>query len=229
MSRILKRGRQASSLGIALVLSVSCGCSDVSNRRRTISHADGVRPKDAAVSNTQDASALSNVGSACSSSSSCRAPSTQSEPICMLSVDPAASVQANLAAIWELLAGTIPDGGVKLDLDGGERLVRQDLSVELPGGYCSAMCRTEQDCGRGGACVGPTALVSGFGLADAGVASFIDELGVCLEPCDRDADCREGEGYVCRGAAEGLLPDAWLRIAAGSTELHPPYHCLPPR
>jgi hypothetical protein len=52
--------------------------------------------------------------------------------------------------------------------------------IEFPGGYCSADCTTDDDCGEGATCYS----AGGF-------------LTLCLKDCTSDSDCRESEGYGC--------------------------------
>jgi hypothetical protein len=52
--------------------------------------------------------------------------------------------------------------------------------ITFPGGYCSAVCTSDMDCGTGGACVN---------LADLG--------RYCLKRCTSAGDCRTSEGYAC--------------------------------
>ncbi len=54
--------------------------------------------------------------------------------------------------------------------------------IEYPGGYCTADCLTDDDCGDGALCVGS-----------------MGGMAICLVTCVTNADCREDEGYVCRG------------------------------
>jgi hypothetical protein len=50
----------------------------------------------------------------------------------------------------------------------------------LPGGYCSAVCQTAEDCGPGGSC---------WNLGQPEM--------VCLKDCTESSQCREGDGYIC--------------------------------
>jgi hypothetical protein len=52
--------------------------------------------------------------------------------------------------------------------------------ITFPGGYCSAVCTSDADCGPEGACVN---------LSDLG--------RYCLKRCTSGADCRTSEGYDC--------------------------------
>lgn len=55
-------------------------------------------------------------------------------------------------------------------------------SLPAPGGYCTATCASDADCGAGGACI--ITLANGGGL-------------VCLDICTSVSDCRDG--YECDG------------------------------
>lgn len=56
--------------------------------------------------------------------------------------------------------------------------------ITFPGGYCSADCTSDDDCGPDGDCI------------DAVIMSL------CLKTCTSGSDCRESEGYTC-----DALPD----------------------
>jgi len=52
--------------------------------------------------------------------------------------------------------------------------------ITFPGGYCSAVCTSDMDCGTGGACVN------------------LNDLGrYCLKRCTSAGDCRTSESYGC--------------------------------
>jgi hypothetical protein len=51
------------------------------------------------------------------------------------------------------------------------------FTTELPGGYCSGACQSDDDCPRGSGC------------------DFV--LGACLQECTRNTQCRANEGYTC--------------------------------
>ncbi|MBW2260516.1 MAG: hypothetical protein JRG91_00975 [Deltaproteobacteria bacterium] len=52
--------------------------------------------------------------------------------------------------------------------------------ITFPGGYCSAVCTSDMDCGTGGACVN------------------LNDLGrYCLKRCTSAGDCRTSESYTC--------------------------------
>jgi hypothetical protein len=60
--------------------------------------------------------------------------------------------------------------------------------MEAPGGYCSAVCMTNADCGEEGACSGAFAGIGGIGATS----------GRCLKSCSTASDCRDG--YRCVNA-----------------------------
>jgi len=62
-----------------------------------------------------------------------------------------------------------------------------ELYCELvfEGGYCTASCASGIACPQGSVC---------FCLSESGQAC---DYSICLEQCETDADCREGEGYIC--------------------------------
>jgi len=52
--------------------------------------------------------------------------------------------------------------------------------ISFPGGYCSADCTSDTDCGTIGDCV-----------------DFYGYGSYCLRPCTAPSDCRTSEGYSC--------------------------------
>jgi hypothetical protein len=48
--------------------------------------------------------------------------------------------------------------------------------VPFPGGYCTAWCGSDSECGTGAGCA----------------------VGQCFRECTHDSECRTSEGYVCR-------------------------------
>jgi hypothetical protein len=74
---------------------------------------------------------------------------------------------------------------------GGGMCATQIAGIDLtgtltaaPGGYCTATCMVDPDCGEGGACI----------LTLSGAAAV---TGECFATCTENADCRDG--YVCGG------------------------------
>ena len=51
--------------------------------------------------------------------------------------------------------------------------------ARFPGGYCSAYCSSDRECGLEGECVD------------------VIFITLCLRTCDYDEDCRTSEGYAC--------------------------------
>lgn len=89
----------------------------------------------------------------------------------------------------------------------------QQLTVDLPGGYCtsSASCLSVASCGHGGACFAPLAGLDSVGLSNLQSAhpeisvAKLAGLGICLDPCRTNANCRTSEGYVCARPLEAFL------------------------
>jgi hypothetical protein len=59
--------------------------------------------------------------------------------------------------------------------------------VDLPGGYCSAVCTSDSDCGPLGACV-----------------DFYGSASYCMRECSEPYECRVAEGYSCSELPGGL-------------------------
>jgi hypothetical protein len=162
-----------------------------------------------------------NVGQPCrSGQDSCRAPSGGR---CLDQVDPAAAL---IGLLEPLLDFFDEDAGSARDEDAGVRPapIPADLVVETPGGYCSAPCTGDDECGAGGACLSALSLWRSFAPDQAMQGGgFVAEPGVCLEPCDRTSDCRQAEGYVCRSPLQNLIS-----INGWPLPLDRPLFCLPP-
>lgn len=106
-------------------------------------------------------------------------------------------------------------------------LPRLAAGLELPGGYCSAICELSSDCGARGHCVraeAEEALAQGPGAAF--VPSFPQS---CLQTCSDTSDCRSAEGYECVSVL-ALFPqqvrDA-VSAAIDASALAPTRYCLP--
>lgn len=104
--------------------------------------------------------------------------------------------------------------------------------ITFPGGYCSATCKDNKECGSSGECpVGESlkALPS-FGGFD--ISSLIPSN--CFVRCQADSECRTGEGYRCATILSALSMGAALNIAGLdiSALLTGPIkdnkYCLPP-
>jgi hypothetical protein len=52
--------------------------------------------------------------------------------------------------------------------------------LSFPGGYCSANCTSDSDCGTGGECV-----------------DLFGYMAYCLKTCTSPGECRTTEGYTC--------------------------------
>ncbi len=78
------------------------------------------------------------------------------------------------------------------DPGGGSDWVCLDSPTNtFPGGFCSAMCETSEDCPQGSGCFG-------IDTAEAGG-------NYCAVACGSDTDCRESDGYSCQSIQTGLL------------------------
>jgi len=53
--------------------------------------------------------------------------------------------------------------------------------VEFPGGYCSADCTSDADCGD----------------TDEGTCLNLYIMTMCIKNCTESSECRESEGYTC--------------------------------
>lgn len=109
--------------------------------------------------------------------------------------------------------------------------------VSFPGGYCSAQCGNNNECGADGECPVGESLKDFIGiplLSPQALANFVPSH--CYQPCSSNADCREGEGYRCativnalsEGAGGGLV---FLGINVGQLLTGPiqeKTYCLPP-
>lgn len=157
-----------------------------------------------------------NVGAACARDADCVGPKA---PRCEERIDPGATVEGVLLVTEDLFGSGVDDGGVWPTVS--------DLEVAVPGGYCSGACVNDADCGDGAACFGLAPLLALFGLLpDGGMpGGFFSDSGICLQPCDRDGDCRELEGHVCRDGLAGAPP---LPEISGVPTLTPFTVCLPP-
>ena len=182
-----------------------------------------------------------NAGDACESADDCEAPAGGE---CLDEIDPFAP----FASIIALLSGLAGSGALPIDggFDAGALpdVSMIDLTVEAKGGYCSAECTEDADCGIGSACLsfeaiaGP--LLEAFGMGGGG--GILEGIlggggGICLKPCTADGDCREDDGYMCRGPFDGIdlglagadagVPDGGIAGGLGGI-LPMPLFCLPP-
>jgi hypothetical protein len=66
-------------------------------------------------------------------------------------------------------------------------------TIDLPGGYCTAMCTASAECGRDGVCVRP----------------ILAGPGYCMRRCTSARECRTAEGYACR-----MVPGASTTVCA---------------
>lgn len=79
---------------------------------------------------------------------------------------------------------------VPLDLTPNAR-----LTVTYPGGFCSAQCKADADCGSAGGC--PVAeYLSLINAVVPGQQDLVAKLSICVPKCNAQSDCRDG--YVCQ-------------------------------
>ena len=106
------------------------------------------------------------------------------------------------------------------------------LSIDLPGGYCTASCTRSAECGSGGGCPLRDLSAEIPGIGDV-ISSMVPLASTCWDRCSRvgSADpCRAG--YVCRSIRD-LVPPMLLEgsLGIGLLLLGPasitPY-CMPP-
>ncbi len=93
-------------------------------------------------------------------------------------------------------------------VDGGRpgAALFRGFTIPFPGGYCSNTlensCTSDADCGTSAGCFRPFEGVSSQvidnlnKLVPFDVHAFAG-VGLCLEPCTSDSQCRTGEGYTC--------------------------------
>ena len=106
------------------------------------------------------------------------------------------------------------------------------LSIDLPGGYCTASCTRSAECSSGGGCPLGDLSAEVPGLGDV-IASMVPLASTCWDKCSRAAGvdpCRTG--YVCRSIRD-LVPPMLLEGSRGigllllSPAATTPY-CMPP-
>lgn len=92
--------------------------------------------------------------------------------------------------------GAAPFGGMcskDADCSGtGARCLTNVLSLPIPGGYCTASCKTDRQCGTGAAC--PFAAMVDLAKSFLPDAGFVESLSVCMKKCTSATDCRAGYG-----------------------------------
>ena len=137
------------------------------------------------------------VGGPCDTAEECPGPGT---PVCLTEYMPVAPL------IYE-------------DADPANAATYESIGLLFPGKACSTdgSCRTDADCGDGGACFWPLEEVEQSTLDDLiGLELPFDinefkNASLCLAPCESDCDCREG--YIC-GRPIGDL----ISLVPGSSE-----------
>ncbi len=102
---------------------------------------------------------------------------------CAAKADCGTDAKANCATT--LTGGTLPG------LIAGFLPIELDLSMEAPGGYCTASCTKDAQCGEGAVCFGVLPI------------DLIPTTGECRPTCSNNDDCRDG--YECAALdASGL-------------------------
>jgi len=135
--------------------------------------------------------------------------------------------QVDLSRLATLAAGV---GGV------GPAAGQNIPPVLFPGGYCSALCTSNDDCNPGAGCGVRELLDLTNQLLGSGAAGGLDLPleaipAQCLDRCSRATDCRDG--YVCDsliGAATSLAGEAGAGVAPDGLGLLLalfPRYCLP--
>ncbi|MFM2419191.1 MAG: hypothetical protein RL385_3914 [Pseudomonadota bacterium] len=161
----------------------------------------------------------------------------------------AASTDSGLDAVAdaavEVIVGKVRSAGaacsVKSPCEGERAQCLSDIAfpggafmLAFEGGYCSAQCTSDVECraagqDEGGACPFGMLAASQNPLLDS-VRSNIEPLSICLQTCEREADCRGGD-YRCATAAEAIgavLPAELRPLAAVAGGLLPQSkYCLP--
>jgi hypothetical protein len=88
-------------------------------------------------------------------------------------------------------------------------------SIPLPGGYCTAACTADAECGPGGGCpiAETTSKLSIPGLDLKSIQALFPIPSSCLDRCDPRAanDCRDG--YTCLSVRE-VIPQEFRPFAA---------------
>lgn len=108
----------------------------------------------------------------------------------------------------------------------------KELVMPFPNGYCATTienpCPNDAACGAGAGCFRGLDGVDKALLADLdkqktsdGMHPFLpfstvafSDVGICLEPCASDAECRQSEGYTCAvpmGTLIGVINPAYTR------------------
>ncbi len=107
-----------------------------------------------------------------------------------------------------------------------------ELVMPFPNGYCATTiensCKSDADCGVGAGCFRGLDGVDKAVLADLDMQKTADgmhpflpfstvafaDVGICLEPCSTNADCRQSEGYTCAvpmGTLIGVINSSYTR------------------
>jgi hypothetical protein len=93
----------------------------------------------------------------------------------------------------------------------------------FPGGYCTAICANDSECGDGARCPLAPALSNPLLTVFAGaLAPQIRMMSYCLQTCEGEADCRSAAGYRCAGPSEIFPGAAQLGVDVSQR------YCIPP-
>lgn len=101
-------------------------------------------------------------------------------------------------------------------------------AISFPGGYCSASCQANIECGAGAECPVAESLKA-FPIPNLG--SFIPSD--CYKTCQTDADCRMGDKYRCSTIVAALTPAGGTGTGIDITQflsgpIKTSLYCLPP-
>ncbi|HVZ32693.1 MAG TPA: hypothetical protein VG963_09725 [Polyangiaceae bacterium] len=98
------------------------------------------------------------------------------------------------------------------------------LGTDYPGGYCSAACMADDECGTNGAC--PVAQLNTLPLVGTFVAGLLPEN--CLLKCDKSQSSACRTGYNCQSLDDALGAAASLIGGFLPANLTSQPYCLPP-
>lgn len=138
----------------------------------------------------------------------------------------AAPVVSRGVQITNLGAACTANSSCTASNGGRVECVTELLNIDIPGGFCTADCRLDDECGTNGRCPGATVLQGLSGLADF-IAPIIS--GIIPQQCVRECDPRESDPCGRTGFTCGKVPvPAQIAAFVGTIpELNRNY-CLPP-
>lgn len=109
-------------------------------------------------------------------------------------------------------------------------------AIAFPGGYCSATCQANIECGTGGECPVGESLKNSPIPIPGGASGLIPSY--CYKTCTADTDCRTDVGYRCATIASALTPagggggggvfDIGSIIGMLPGQIRDSKYCLPP-